>query len=68
MHCRCQRIVLLDAARDLSKHKYLEHESMKGKAALPGRVRSFGPVTSRRTVAKYLSEEEGETMSPYLPV
>jgi hypothetical protein len=31
---------------------------MKERAALSGRLRSFGPVTSLGTVAKYLSEDE----------
>jgi hypothetical protein len=31
---------------------------MKERAARSGRLRSFGPVTSQGTVAKYLSEDE----------
>ena len=34
----------------------------KERAASFGRLRSFGPVTSQGTVAKYLSEEEGGTV------
>jgi hypothetical protein len=41
---------------------------MKERAAPSGRLRSFGPVTSQGTVAKYLSEDEGnrviETFGP----
>ena len=68
LHGRCHRVVSRDAAIIVRQHKYLETLSMEEGAAQTGRVRSFGSVTSQGIVAKYLSEEAGETMSPCLPV
>jgi hypothetical protein len=51
-------MVSLDVEGDIRQHKYLEALSMKEWAAPTGMLRSFGSVTSRGTVAKYLREEE----------
>ena len=46
----------MKAGGEIRYHRELQALSMKERAAPSGRLRSFGSVTSRGTVAKYLSE------------
>lgn len=55
VHCRCHRMMLPAGGGRSALAQGLIHDSMKERAALSSRLRSFGSVTNQGTVAKYLS-------------